>query len=347
MKLQWQVNLKPIGIINSDRLRNIPKGRIAQHEFCFHLHDLMASLLVQMEIKKAGHIQFQIESDEDRDLLASGIHILDFLEKSGRGDLERRAVINHVCNSLFADMLHFIYEALRAFEKRKFTVAFSLLRKPFKEGLLILAQMCADEVAFFNKMKRDAKNLLNRKELDESRIRNLLAQAIQASRGSTFTNADSVYDTVFNYQFEHGLSGLFDKATHLATEYKRNQTEAYNLNFIFKDPSDDDIYLGNTYPQIAKILLLIHMMQIALYERMGEGNKNYKNWLLFTSIGTYQALFVEGPSGMTRFVNSHFAEFMQCPACETSLRINKAKAPRLFVGERLVCDGCFTDHHFP
>lgn len=226
----------------------------------------MASLLVQMEIKKAGHIQFQIESDEDRDLLASGIHILDFLEKSGRGDLERRAVINHVCNSLFADMLHFIYEALRAFEKRKFTVAFSLLRKPFKEGLLILAQMCADEVAFFNKMKRDAKNLLNRKELDESRIRNLLAQAIQASRGSTFTNADSVYDTVFNYRFEHGLSGLFDKATHLVTEYKRNQTEAYNLNFIFKDPSDDDIYLGNTYPQIAKILLLIHMMQIALYE---------------------------------------------------------------------------------
>ena len=123
-----------------------------------------------MEIQKAGHIRFEIESEEDRQLLASGIHILDFLDKSGRGDLERRAVVNHVCNALFSDMLHFIYEALRALEKRKFTVAFSLLRKPLKEGMLIIAQMCADEVAFFDKMKSDAKNLLNRRDLDKEGI---------------------------------------------------------------------------------------------------------------------------------------------------------------------------------
>ena len=122
----------------------------------------MTSLLVQMEVQEAGHIEFEIESEEDQRLLASGMHILDFLDKSGRADLERRAVVNHVCNALFSDILHFVYEALRCLEKRKFTVALSLLRKPLKEGMLISAMMCADEVTFFDRMKNDAKNLLTR-----------------------------------------------------------------------------------------------------------------------------------------------------------------------------------------
>ncbi len=308
----------------------------------------MASLLVQMEIQKAGHIRFEIETEEDRELLSSGIHILDFLDKSGRGDLERRAVVNHVCNALFADMLHFVYEALRALEKRKFTVALSLLRKPFKEGMLIVAQMCVDEVAFFDKMKADAKNLLNfPRDRREAEIKNLLSSAITASRGSSFTNADALYDAIFNFQNDLGLAGLFDKATHLVTEFKRNQTEDYNLNFIFKNPEDDDIYAGGTYSQIAMVLLFIHIMQIELYGRMREPSKKYQNWMLFTSIGAFEALFTKGRSRMTNFVNTHFAEFMQCPVCEAQLRIKKADAPRLFIGERLDCDQCFTNQHFP
>jgi hypothetical protein len=340
--------LKTIGIIEPKRLQNIPEKYQAQHEFCFHLHDLMGSLLVQMEIQKAGHIRFEIESEEDKILLSSGIHILDFLDKSGRGDLERRAVVNHVCNALFSDMLHFVYEALRALEKRKYTVAFALLRKPFKEGLLIAAQMCADEASFFDKMKSDAKNLLNfSRDKREEEIRALLANASRASRGSSFTNPDALYDALFNFNNEMGLAGLFDKATHLATEFKRNQTEDYNLNFIFKNPEDDDIYSGGTYSQIAMVLLFIHIMQIELYGRMREPSKKYQNWMLFTSIGAFEALFTKGRSRMTNFVNTHFAELMQCPICEDKIRIKKVDAPRLFIGERLDCNQCLTNHHFP
>ena len=339
--------MKTIGIIDPDRLENIPQKYRAQHEFCFQLHDLMAALLVQMEIQKAGHIRFEIESEEDRQLLASGIHILDFLDKSGRGDLERRAVVNHVCNALFSDMLHFIYEALRCLEKRKFAVALSLLRKPLKEGMLIVAQMCADEVTFFDKMKSDAKNLLNKRQLDEKGTKDLLAAAIAASRGSSFTNPDAIYDAVFNFQNDLGFAGLFDKATHLVTEFRRNQTEDYNINFIFKNPMDDDIYAGGTYSQLAMLLLFVHVMQIELYGRMRKPSKKYQNWMLFTSLGAFEALFTKGRSRMTNFVNSNFAEFMKCPVCEAQLRVKKSYAPRLFIGERLDCDHCLANQHFP
>ena len=339
--------MRPIGIIDTGRLNNIPEKYWAQHEFCFHLHDLMASLLVQMEIQKAGHIEFEIESEEDQRLLASGIHILDFLNKSGRGDLERRVVVNHVCNALFSDMLHFFYEALRCLEKRKFTVALSLLRKPLKEGMLIAAQMCADEVTFFDKMRNEARNLLNRRELDEKVVKDLLASAISASRGSSFIGAEGVYDAVFNFQNDLGLARLFDKATHLVTDFNRNSTEDYNLNFIFKDPTDDDVYTGSTYSQLAMLLLFLHLMQIELYRRMREPSKKYQSWMLFTSLGAYEALFTKGRSRITSFVNSNFGEFMHCPICDEQLRIKKSTAPRLLIGERLDCPNCLTHQHFP
>lgn len=207
--------------------------------------------------------------------------------------------------------------------------------------------MCADERAFFDKLKTDTKNLLRRTELDEAGIKSLFEATMTVTKGSSFTNPDAVYDAVFNFQNEAGFAGLFDKATHLVTEFRRNQTEDYNLNFIFKNPLDDDIYSGGTYSQLAMLLLFLHVMQIELYGRMREPSKKYQNWMLFTSLGTYEALFTKGRSRITNFVNSHFGEFMQCLVCNAQLRIKKSEAPRLFIAESIECDGCLTNQHFP
>ena len=307
----------------------------------------MAGLLVQMELQKAGHVHFEVNSEEDKRLLSSGIHILDFLDRSGRGDLERRAVVNHVCNALFADMLHFIYEALRALEKRKFSVAFSLLRKPLKEGMLITALMCADEVRFLDKLKNDAKNLLNRRELDEAGIKKLLDDALSVTKGSNFTNSSVIYDSVFSFKNAAGFASLFDKATHLVTEFPRNRTEDYNLNFIFKNPTDNDIYSNGTYPTLAMLLLFLHVMQIELYGRMREPSKIYQNWLLFTSIGAFEALFSRGQSRMTNLVNSTFGDLIKCSMCDAQIKIRKSDAPRFFINEHVECRQCQNIQNFP
>ena len=339
--------MKRIGIIEQERLNNIPAKSQAQHEFCFHLHDLMTRLLVQMELQKVSHISFEIGSEEDRQLLESGIHILDFLNKSGRGDLERRAVINHLCIALYADMLHFIYEGLRALEKRKFSVAFTLFRKPFKEGILIAAQMCADEEVFFDQMKVDAKNLLSRQRLDKAGIQSLLDSALKACRHSSLISADRIYDTVFDRKNDAGLAVLFDKAAHLVTEFSSIQTENYNLNFIFKNPEDNDVYENGTYKELATLLFFLNLLQIELYSRMRESSKKYQNWMIFTSTGAFETLFVAGRSRMTNFVNRHFSEFLECPVCQARIKLKKSAAPRFFIGETLDCDHCFTSQHFP
>ncbi|MBB3995279.1 hypothetical protein GGR95_002934 [Sulfitobacter undariae] len=339
--------MKPIGIIEPDRLKLIPRDTHAAHEFCFHLHDTMGRILVQMERKRAGDISFNLASEEEARLLQSGIHPLDFLSQTGRSELERRAVVNHVTNALYADMLHFIYEALRALEKRKFTVAFALLRKPLTEGLLVVCQACANEADFFDNLKTNAANLTKKKRFGTDGIQRLIESAVGACRGTECINPETINSLVFDRDNSDGLANLFDKALHLATGAPQLRTENYNINFIFKDPTDDDIYTGSTYQQIATVLLFLNLMQIELYSRMHEPNRQHENWLLFTATATFQTLFSSGRSSMVRFVNQNFKEFLECPTCGSSINLRKAEAPRLFIGETLECRACETVQHFP
>lgn len=98
-----------------------------------------------------------------------------------------------------------------------------------------------------------------------------------ATRGSSFTEPDAIYDAVFNFQNNSRFACLFDKATQLVTKFLRNRTKDYNLSFIFKNPLDDDIYSGDTYSQLAILLLFLHVMQIELYRHMRELRKKYQN----------------------------------------------------------------------
>ncbi len=338
--------MKSIGIIDPTRMASIPARHHAAHEFCFHLHDTMAHTLVDCEMKGGSGVKFQIESDLDRELLESGINIIDFFEKTGRGKLERRVVLNRTSIALYSDILHFIYEGLIALEKRKFIVAFALFRKPFKEGMLLTARMCADEDEFFEKMKVDAKNLLNRNDLDKDGIIKLLNSAAINFKEMSYVNPESIYAAVFDRKNKNGLAPLFDKATHLITENNQIQTENYNVNFIFKDPNDDDVY-DSIYPTLAMLLNFLSNMQIELYGRMNAANNKLTSLQLFQSIGVYETLFSKGQSRITNFVNRSFKDFLVCPLCSSKIKVKKNAVPRLFIGESLDCDSCGMSHHFP
>lgn len=335
-----------IGIIDAERLTNIPKKHHPEHEFCFHLHDLMTQLLVEMNAIKASDVSFPLESEEEARLLNESGDVLDFLAQSGRGDIERRVVINHVSMALFSDMLHFIYEALIALEKRKFSVAFALMRKPFKEGLVLAAWMCADEVDFFDNLKTNPRDSFSHGAHSPDEMTQRLKAAIKKCRGMDFANAERIYSLVYDRKNEIGLAPLFDKATHLVTKNKHIATEDYDINFIFKNPLDNDVYESH-YSDLAMLLLFLHVLQIELYSRMNFAKEKYLSWLLFTSLGTYESLFTSGRARMVGLVNNTFKEFLVCQHCEQPIRLRKADAPRFFVAEILECKECGMAHHFP
>ncbi len=131
-----------IGYLPYKNIQNIPSQYIPTHEFIFFLHDQCASLLVQYEQSNIDEIGIDtiVEAysnkfpNNDSDI----IEILNFFRNEGFDAPYYHFLISKILMGLTSDLLHFTYEALKAFEKRKFSVAYSLLRKPFKENLIFI-----------------------------------------------------------------------------------------------------------------------------------------------------------------------------------------------------------------
>ncbi len=334
------------GFIDTNRLSNIPKRDWAAHEFCFYIHDLIAHLTHVTEAIGAGQLNIELQNIADIEALKTAQNPIDFLSATGRSEEERWWIVNHICAALFPDMLHFIHGALMALENRKFTLAFSLFRKPFKEGLPLLALMCADETKFFQNLKSNPRKSFDGQEFNASAKKDIIAAAIQKCDGMGFADANALYSILFDYSNESGLAGLFDKATHLFTRRTNNATEDYNINFIFKDPRDNDIY-DSSYKQVAYVLLFIHLLQIDLLGRMGFPKASYLEHLTRTSVGAFEVIFETGRSRMVSFVNQEYREFMKCLICNEKIRLRKSKAAKFFLMERLECNHCGHEYQFP
>lgn len=336
-----------LGYIDDERrMALIPKRHWSAHEFCFYIHDLILRLTKIAEAIGAGQVVVTLRDKADHEALLNADNPIDWLSATGRTEQERRAIVNHTCGALFPDMLHFIFGAMTALEKRQFTVALCLFRKPFQEGLPLLALICGDEDQYFDNLKADPRTHFDGRKFNANAKKEAIAHAVENCDHMDFVDANALYSLLFDYNNEFGLAGLFDKATHLFTRRSGNATENYNINFIFKDPGDNDVY-DHCYRQIAYVLLCIHLFQIELMGRMGFGKDEYRKHLMHTSIGAFEAIFGSGHSRIMKFFNRNFRDLLKCPVCDAQINIRKSNAGRFFVTEMLKCNQCKQEYHFP
>jgi hypothetical protein len=125
----------------------------------FYLHDKLVSLLkeydahgVQDTVTNAFYETVEkhgkLEAFED-------VELVSYMKKEGLEKPYKLHIASHVVMALTADMLNYLYEALMCLEKRKFSVAFTLLRKPLKEHLFFLSWLLADENDFIQRFEAD------------------------------------------------------------------------------------------------------------------------------------------------------------------------------------------------
>ncbi len=336
-----------LGYLDPDRLALIPLRQHTHHEFCFFLHDVMVSLLREAEAHRVSVVKYTFKDAAEAEAFEKRDDPISFFIESGRRDLASQITLNQVTLALYADLLHFLHDALKALEKRKFAVAFTLLRKPLKQNLMFATWMCADEQDFFTQLERSPADYMEEKDLPKDRRIELLKKSIERIENPSLFNAELLYGILFDKNSERSLAPLFDKAAHLVTSRGRlMKTEELNLNFIFKNPADDDVY-QTIYLGLAYVLIYLVLLQIALYSRMRTIEKNFADWFLLTSLGAYQCIFGQGPSSLVRIINKTLSEFLVCPHCRTNTTIRKVDAARFFVTETLRCQHCELDHHFP
>ncbi len=214
---------------------NIPPAFRAHHEFCFRLHDAMVLLVKEAEASRAADRAVEFAGpDEAAAFAALDVDILTWLVRSERRADAMRITLNQVSLALFSDLLHFLFEALRALERRKFTVAIALLRKPLKENLMFATWMCADEEDFFDRMLRSPADHLETRNLSPERRAELLRVAVSRVDRLRRLDPARLNGLLFDKASPGGLAAAFDQATHLVTSRSRiMRTAELNLNSSF------------------------------------------------------------------------------------------------------------------
>lgn len=335
--------MESVGLIGIDRLRLIPKKYWKTHEFCFFLHDCLVQLLVEYEASGAHNVV----SDAFREATAAqeqklrNLDLLEFLKEEGLVDLYHHHIVSHLVVALTADMLHFLFEALTCFEKRKFSVGFSVLRKPLKEHLLYLAWILADEKGFVSRFSENGYQTLKLGAiLPEQRVE-LYERAIEKLPIGDAFDAALIAEVIYSKQHDYGFEPTWQRATHLVTSMGQLlKTERYSLNFIFDDPRENHYY-EFLYSKLPYILTFMSQITLEGFNRISELNSLTFSHLLIVVMGCYEALFLKGSKQhVANMIRKDLKKFLKCIHCSAPLKLTKKNAPNLYMSEQLRCTQC-------
>lgn len=204
------------------------------HSFAFHIHDVLAEILVSGEASNIfkHHVKFRDAGEAAS--FKCGKDVFDWLLSTGRFEDRARIVTATVLPALLSDMLHCVYEALQSSRKAKLNITYMLLRKPFQENLFLLESIVVDELSFAEKLADTPLKLRAQNaggvEAHAKRIQTVLDKIDVLKR------YDAKYLAQLRYaKMEDGFDGICNHAIHLFTEHEAIRTDNLNINFIFSD----------------------------------------------------------------------------------------------------------------
>jgi hypothetical protein len=311
-----------------------PKLYEYSHWLSLRLHDHIAHTLAVSERARIFDVEFHVDDGDQADALAEiedGEEIWSWLEHNGHEDVVSEVARRQVMAALMADLCHFSFEALSCSKKGKLTVAFALLRKPFKDNLLYLEWMLADPGDFASTFRdggsAELDKIATQREGPARRVE-LLSQAIGMTMNLTGLTAEAMLDIRYNKDYEDGFAGLYDKAIHLITTHKPIRTEECNFNFVFSGDAERLSQWHLLYTTLP--LLLNHAVEVvnALMDRIANRNPgDFETMQLERAVG--MRIWFDGlTQGFERTKGLDLLKLvrklsMKCPRCRQRATVAK------------------------
>ncbi|MGF9695281.1 hypothetical protein AAIH46_20855 [Rhizobium sp. 0TCS1.26] len=342
-----EMPIGPLGIIPDERLQLMPRSVIPRHEFCFWLHDQIARLLV--EASHCGQIDDWNEAVSDAlQGIPDAIHpdnVLIAIAEAG-GIISIPMKID-ILSAVLSDTLHFVYEALRALEKRKFNVAFSLLRKPFSENLIILARLAANDDDFISSFADGSLQQKQITNIDASKRVELFESAISKLPIQSPFSGALINDIIFNKNMPNGLQIRMQQATHLITSHHPSLlTPKLDINRIFSNQYGDENF--SAYDSLPVIIFFILQIVLYMFSRYLAVSEKSTNEILVRASGIYTNIYEGRLDSLSRYMNVALKGFFKCEWCvEGNAKIRKAFSADFYLRDQIFCTECRRLSHTP
>jgi hypothetical protein len=328
----------------------LPKEFRESHRFCFFLHDQLLETLSSATKANIFNIVIKFKSERDAKKVEDlrGGQFIDWLQKNGYEKEVYDLYYRQIISGLLKDFLHFVYEALQASKKGKLTVAYALLRKPFKDNLFYLEWLLAYPEDFLKRFDTPGGPKLSF-PVDQTKTRQIeiITTAYEKIEGTKLLSGEIMHRLRYDKREFDGLEFLWQQANHLITTMKPIQTRQANFNFVFSDRKAKHLQWKQMYALLP--LFLFHTIQVveALMVKIAK-RKDVENDTvpLRTLIGLN--LWFETHPWLKDKQLPIFAELpisienAKCVECEEKFKLGRRELKSIYLRNSVKCYKCGT-----
>ena len=241
-----------------DELNSLEEKYAEAHRLCFFIHDVMVDFIKGGESNEVFKNQLELNDEEKCNLENFDGHILDWLLTQNKKFEYEMALWKSIIPAVLSDMLHCIYETLRAMETGKVTIAYMMLRKPLQENLYLFEEMLLHKSDFLNILENDPLKFRPKNaggiEGHQKKITEILGKF------TTILDARYIASLRYDKNNEDSFAGCCNQAMHLFTEHKAIKTEKMNINFIFANHDSKKSLYDFMYSRLPYLMYYIYIV---------------------------------------------------------------------------------------
>lgn len=316
----------------------LPEEFHLSHNLTVRLYDDLVLLLKEESIQRRASVKLPKK--------AIGVEysqLQQFLNDNGYQDTAKSLVVNDTIMAVVADICHFIYESLNCAKAIKLTVAYSLVRKPFLENLVVLEKIFTDENRFLSDFKQDSS------KYDPGRLkdgdRRELIKACFDKLDNIPLDKELIYKLRFDKDYPASIYSFGNLATHLVTtRHPKFKTNNSHFNLIFSDHESWHGQLTIFYTFLPYLLYYTTQLVYQLFlEKKFISKKVYNRTSFFRFF--IHLLLMERVSGNKQKLIIGLTKKMQpkCDMCGRVNRIFKSDIYQLVHDHSLVCKFCLSE----
>lgn len=259
----------------------LPSRHRLAHDYSTLLHDLIVGGLRSAIEHGAFQIPVHLAPEESSTIdELEGEELYAWLE-ANRGP-NTTATLDYLLliQAILTDFCHFVLEGLRASAKGKLTVAYALLRKPFRDNLFYLEWLLADPKDFLVRFRDHSPHGIEFGTLDIARRKAIVTAACNHC-DPPGAEPSLLYDLRFEKSFDRGLAVPWDQAIHLVTSRKLVATDRQNLNFVFSGSEEVETQWAHLYWMLPYLLYYSSFVVDALFDTFLTVDAAYRDmkWL--------------------------------------------------------------------
>lgn len=283
-----------------------------------------------------------VQSEQLRGL--TGASLWDWLIRNGHDAFVRDLSYRHIVTALLADASHFLFESLVAMGKGKNTVSFALLRKPFKDNLLVLEWLLAEPSTFFDVFHGESTRAYAPDQVSREAKLRIIEGAVAKLSMPVFAPA-FLYELRYSKRHHYSLEHLWQSATHLVTNATELATDPGNFNFVFSATTDREEQWHAYYlvvPPLILYTLAVAEATVGQFMPFEADKQQFREWLRMIAFVRHSQEYGHVREGLPgEDLNSLLSSFDGvCDRCGVTVPLDEPNTDRLWSTAQVQCVAC-------